>query len=179
MLHKDVVAGDSHVIQQWEVADATARLALSVVATDVGKICLQLDTMAFYALSDNSPMAWVPLIALTVDAVNRYTKNQSVSVVSLTSGTNVATDASLSNNFQLTLGHNATLDNPTNLTAGMVLNFFIDQDGAGGRTLAYGNLFKWPSGTAPTLTTTASAKNLISCVYDGTVLRCSGLAGYA
>jgi hypothetical protein len=97
--------------------------------------------------------------------VNAFTKNQSVAFVALTDGANIATDASLSNNFRVTLGGNRTLANPTNLTSGMVLNWKIKQDGTGSRTLAYGSKFKFPGG-APTLTTTADAIDLISGVYD-------------
>lgn len=116
-------------------------------------------------------------VALAV--VNVFTKNQSVATVALTDGANIAVDASLSNNFKVTLGGNRTLDNPTNLTEGMVLNFAIDQDGTGSRVLSFGNMYKWPGGTVPTWAVTASAKNFFSAYYDGTILRCSGGAGYA
>lgn len=108
-----------------------------------------------------------------------WTKSQSVTPVALTSGTNVAVDASLSNNFKLTMGGACKLSNPTNLQEGMVLNFTIDQDATGGRALTFDTLYKWPGGTVPTWTTTANAKNLVSAYYDGTVLRCSGAAGYS
>ena len=108
-----------------------------------------------------------------------WTKNQSVTPFALTSGTTVAIDASKSNNFTLTMGAACKLSNPTNLTTGMVLNFAIDQDATGGRALTFDTMFKFPGGTAPTWAVTASAKNFLSCYYDGTVLRCSGSAGYA
>lgn len=111
--------------------------------------------------------------------VNVFTKNQSVTTVALTDGANIAVDASLSNNFKVTLGGNRTLDNPTNLTEGMVLNFAIDQDGTGGRTLSLGSMYKFPNGVVPTWVTTASAKNFFSGYYDGTIIRCGGGAGYA
>ncbi|WP_022955765.1 hypothetical protein [Perlucidibaca piscinae] len=104
-------------------------------------------------------------IATHKSTANTFTKAQSVSFVGLTDGANIAVDASLSNNFKVTLGGNRTLDNPTNLADGQVLNFRVKQDGSGSKTLAYGNKYKFPGG-APTLTTTASAIDLISCVYD-------------
>lgn len=110
--------------------------------------------------------------------VNVFTKNQCVTPVVLTDGANIAVNASLSNNFSVTLGGNRTLDNPTNLTAGMVLNFAIDQDATGSRTLAYGNLYKFPGGT-PVLSTAASAKDFISAYYDGTILRCNLVKAFA
>jgi hypothetical protein len=61
MLHKEVIAGDIHVIQQWEVADETERLALTVAATDIGKVVYQQDTEEFYILTVASPATWVQL----------------------------------------------------------------------------------------------------------------------
>lgn len=66
MLHSNAVAGDIHVIQQWEVADATARLALSVAATDVGKVAWQQDDNSFWVLVDDSPMTWTSIIPAAV-----------------------------------------------------------------------------------------------------------------
>ena len=81
-------------------------------------------------------------------------------------------DASLSNAFTVTLGGNRTLDNPTNLVAGFTYTFRIVQDATGSRTLAYGTAYKFPGGTAPTLTTTANAIDYLSCSTDGTNLYC-------
>jgi hypothetical protein len=116
---------------------------------------------------------------VTIGTVNAFTKNQSVAASALTSGTTVSTDASLSNNFKLTLATNGTLANPTNLTEGMILNFAITQDGTGSRTLAYGSLFKFPGGTAPVLSTAAGAKDFMSCYYDGAALLCQMSKGFA
>lgn len=123
-------------------------------------------------------LSWANLKATFRATVNVFTKNQCVTPVALTDGANIAVDASLSNNFYVTLGGNRTLDNPSNLTSGMVLNFTIDQDGTGTRTLAYGNLYKFPGGT-PALSTAINAKDFISCYYDGTILRCNLVKAFA
>lgn len=94
--------------------------------------------------------------------INAFTKNQSVTFQSLTSGASVSVDASLSNNFYLSLGHNATINNPSNLTDGMVLNFLIAQTGT--FTCGFGSKFKF-SGGAPTITSGAGKVDLISGVY--------------
>lgn len=106
--------------------------------------------------------------------VNAFSKTQSVAFVSLTDGATISVDASLSNNFKVTLGGNRTLANPTNLTTGMVLNFYIKQDGTGSRTLAFGTKYKF-FGSSSTVSTAASTKDLISCIYDADddVLMCS------
>jgi len=97
-----------------------------------------------------------------------WTKNQSVAPSTLTSGTTVNTDASLSNSFKLVLAHNATLANPTNLSNGMVLNFIIKQDGTGSRTLAFGSKFTFLDGSPTTIASAANKVSIISGYYDST-----------
>lgn len=99
-----------------------------------------------------------------------YTKAQGVASVALTDAATVATDASLANVFTVTLAGNRTLGNPTNLVAGFTYVWTVTQDATGTRTLAYGNLFKWPGGVAPVLSITAGAIDTISAVYNGTSL---------
>lgn len=126
-------------------------------------------TLAGYGITD----------AAAKGAVNTFTRAQSVTPVALTSGGTVATDASLSNYFTLTLGANATLANPTNLVAGTTYLWVITQDGTGLRTMAYGSLFKCPGGSVPALTTTPGAVDLLSAFYDGTRLLCGLQKGFA
>lgn len=58
MLHKDVGLGDNHRIQNWEVADGAALLALSVVTADEGKFARRLDNNEFYFLANASGPVW-------------------------------------------------------------------------------------------------------------------------
>lgn len=72
-------------------------------------------------------------------------------------------DLAVANNFSLTMGASSlTLNNPSNQTAGQSGVIVITQDGTGSRTLAYGSNWKFASGTAPTLTTTASAVDVLA-----------------
>lgn len=119
-------------------------------------------------ITDKRGLIAVGASGISLGAVNVFTKNQSVAPSALTSGATIALDASLSNNFKLVLGTNATLSNPTNATDGMVVNIRIKQDGTGSRTLAYGSAYKWPGGTAPSLSTAANAVDLLSMYYDST-----------
>lgn len=98
-------------------------------------------------------------------AFNTFGKGQAVTPVALTDAATIATDASQGNHFTVTLGGNRTLGNPTNLVNGQILNWKVKQDGTGSRTLAFGSMFKWPGGTAPTLTTTAGARDFIAGQY--------------
>jgi hypothetical protein len=103
---------------------------------------------------------------------NTWTKAQKVTPVELTDGASIATDASLSNVFYVTLGGNRTLANPSNLVDGGTYVWVITQDGTGSRTLSYGNVFAWPAKTAPTLTTTAGAVDIITGIYRNSILHC-------
>ena len=49
-------------------------------------------------------------------------------------------------------------------------NFLLKlvQDSTGSRTVTWPSNVKWPSGTAPTLSTSASAVDIVSFLYDGT-----------
>lgn len=100
--------------------------------------------------------------AAALAVAQSFTAAQRGAIVALTDGTNIATDLALGNNFSVTLGGNRTLDNPTNITAGQSGVIVITQDGTGSRTLAYGSYWKFAGGTAPTLTTTAAAVDVLA-----------------
>jgi hypothetical protein len=91
-----------------------------------------------------------------------FTKGQAGTPVALTDASSVAIDLSLANNFTLTLAGNRTLAAPTNVTAGQSGVIVVSQDGTGSRTLAFNSIFKFAGGTAPTLTTTASAVDILA-----------------
>jgi hypothetical protein len=91
-----------------------------------------------------------------------FTKAQRGTPVALTDASTVAVDLSLGNNFTLTLAGNRTLGAPTNVTAGQSGVIVVTQDGTGSRTLAYNSVYKFAAGTAPTLTTTASAVDVLA-----------------
>ena len=82
----------------------------------------------------------------------------------LTSGTTITPDFAASCNFTVTLGHNATIANPSNLTAGQSGSIFLVQDGTGSRTCAFGSYWDFAGGTAPTLTTAASSVDRIDYI---------------
>lgn len=101
---------------------------------------------------------------------NTYTAAQSTAPVAVTSTSNsIATNAALSNIFTHTLTQNTTLANPTNLVADTYYTWIFTQ-ASSPFTLAFGNLFKWPGGTAMTISTGSGAVDIITSLYDGTHL---------
>ena len=110
-----------------------------------------------------------------------FTAGQRGEITTLTDGANISVDLAASNNFEVTLAGNRTLDNPTNIVAGQSGSIFIVQDGTGDRTLAYGSYYDFAGGTAPTLTTrTASAVDRIDyIVRSATSIHCVFTANYS
>ena len=100
------------------------------------------------------------------DVAQSFTAAQRGTVSALTDGATITPDFAAANNFSVTLGGNRTLANPTNLTTGQSGVIRIAQDATGSRTLAYGSYWKFPGGTAPTLTTTASAVDILAYYVD-------------
>ena len=89
-------------------------------------------------------------------------------VVSLTDAASIAYDMDDGVNATVTLGGNRTLANPTNITVGQSGVIFVKQDSTGSRTLSYGSAWSFAGGTAPTLTTTASALDAIAYSVEST-----------
>ena len=60
---------------------------------------------------------------------------------------------------------------PTNHQAGLVCVLTLIQDSSGSRTMSYDGTYKFTAGIAPTLTTTANARDILVFISDGTNLR--------
>ena len=89
----------------------------------------------------------------------------------LADGPTISWDMSLGTAATVTLtGTGRTMAAPTNLPpAGSKGILIIAQDGAGSRTITTWNaIFKWPGGTAITLSTGAAKKDIVEWYYDGT-----------
>ena len=70
---------------------------------------------------------------------------------------------------------NRTMGAPTNLKNGAFYALAVIQN-AGSNTLTWNSVFKWASGTAPTLSTAASAKDYFTFRSDGTSLFQQGIS---
>ena len=91
-------------------------------------------------------------------------------------------DFATANNFALTLANTASceLQNPTNLVAGQSGSIFIVQDSTGSRLLSFGSYLDFASGTAPTLSTAASAVDRIDYIVRSTTsIHCVFTANYS
>ena len=87
--------------------------------------------------------------------------------VTLTDAVTIALDMDTFINAVVTLTDNRTLGNPTNLDVGQSGYIRIVQDAGGTNTLAYGTSWEFAGGTAPTLTVTGSAEDVLHYVVMG------------
>lgn len=150
------------------VGDITA--AISAVINSAPGALDTLEELAA-ALGDDANFAATVTAALALKvgnaSVNVFSKNQSVAPVALTDAATIATDASLSNNFTLTMVTTGrVMGVPTNPTDGMVCNWAIDS-GAGGFTMTWASAFDFGGAGAPTHSVAASVVDLVSAYYHG------------
>lgn len=102
------------------------------------------------------------------DVAQEYSAAQNFDAATLTDAASITWNLDTQQVGIVTLGGNRTLANPTNQKAGGTYIVIVKQDATGSRTLAYGDNYKWPGGTAPTLTTDANAVDILTFVSDGT-----------
>ena len=103
-----------------------------------------------------------------LEAAQEFTKTQNFNATTLTDAASISWDASANQVTSVTLTDNRTLAAPTNMVDGGVYTLMAIQDGTGSRTLSYNAVFKFSAATAPTLTTTAAAKDILVFYSDGT-----------
>ena len=95
------------------------------------------------------------------------TGNATSSVSSLSDGSSITVDLGSASHFTVTLGGNRTFINSgmnTGNAIGSSGSIFIVQDGTGSRTAAFESAYKFPGGTAPTLSTAANAVDRLDFV---------------
>jgi len=151
-------------------------------------------TLKFYDGADNISLATIDYSANTVDWLDSsisitglstsatgtvltlsdsnilFAKKGYFAEQTLTDGATIDWNLSTQQVAKVTLGGNRTLNAPTNQQAGAFYSLAIIQDGTGSRTLTFNSAYKFTGATAPTLTTTASAKDIIIFKSDGTNL---------
>lgn len=128
----------------------TAANLQAVTATTTRKGVSEFATSAEYRVGTDTARS------LVVDQVW-----SAAAEVTLTDAATIAVDMSTFINAVVTLGGNRAMGNPTNEKVGQSGLIRIVQDGTGSRTLSYGTDWEFASGTAPVLTTTAGATDLL------------------
>jgi hypothetical protein len=167
-VYTGVVNAASHTVGTSTIANSTGVYTgvVNAASHTVGSSTIANSTGVYTGVVNCSSIT----ISTQLDVTGTVTTAKA-NVVSqtLTDGTTISWDTSLGQIATVTLGGNRTLAAPTNLKIGTYILHVI-QDGTGSRTLTWNSVFKWPAGVAPVLTTTASARDIISFVSDGTNL---------
>lgn len=99
-------------------------------------------------------------------SVNVFTKAQRGTPVALTDASTITWDISLGQRFNVTLGGNRTLANPTNCAVDQMGVLMVRQDQTGSRTLAYSFLYGVAGGSALVLSTPGCTKDMIAYSVD-------------
>jgi hypothetical protein len=99
--------------------------------------------------------------ALTNPTVTNYVET----LYSANTSTAITVDLTNGTVQNLTLTGNATITMPT-AVAGKSFIIILSQDATGGRTVTWSTV-SWPSGTAPTVTSTASKRDIFSFFSNG------------
>jgi hypothetical protein len=139
-------------------------LNASILDLQEGEICYATDENLTYVVEGGALTPTYDPDTAKVDVAQTFTAGQRGEVTTLTDAATVAVDFADSNNFVVTLSGNRTLGNPTNQVAGQSGSIFVAQDGTGSRTLAYSSDWEFAGGTAPTLSTAASAVDRIDYI---------------
>lgn len=142
----DITSGDVVEVQY----DGTRFQVLSPLRTPV----LTVGGVAFASLTGAASLV-----------TNTFTGAQIGTVTALTSTSNsMAINLATNNNFSHTFTENTTLANPSNPVAGQSGRIFFTQHASSPKTLAFGNQYKFPGGSVPTVTASNSAIDVL--YYD-------------
>jgi len=114
---------------------------------------------------NGSTLAWVQKAGPVSGSGGAYPTGR----VALTDAATIAVDGSGGDVFDVTLGGNRTLGNPTGAVDGQKMTFRIKQDGTGSRLLTLDTKFAFGTDlTGITLSTAADAMDLIGVIYKET-----------
>ncbi len=88
-------------------------------------------------------------------------------VVVLTDAPNIAVDASLGNDFRVTIAASRAIENPVNALDGQKIVLQITQGAAGSSTITWGSAYEFATGLPqPVLSTAAGETDLLAFIYN-------------
>jgi hypothetical protein len=88
-------------------------------------------------------------------------------VVNLTDAATIAVNASLGNDFRMTIAGNRTMGNPANSADGQQIIFQVTQGSGGSFTLSWGSSYEFSADLPqPSLSTTAGQTDLLGFIYN-------------
>ena len=106
--------------------------------------------------------------------VQAFTGAKRYTPVTLTDQATIAWDLDAAPLARVTLGGNRTVGAPTNQRDGGMFILIVNQDGTGGRTLAWNAAFDFGTEGTPSLPTGANKVSIFTFISNGTSMRCIG-----
>ncbi len=91
-------------------------------------------------------------------------------VVALTDAATIAVDASLGNDFRVTMAASRTMGNPSNPADGQQIIFQVTQGTTGSAAITWGSSYEFSTGLPqPTLSTAPGQTDLLGFIYNAAV----------
>jgi hypothetical protein len=137
--------------------DSTRSVATSGLATGGGNLSADRTITVPKAAASDLRTGTDDTKALTPKAAY-----DAVAPVALTDASTIAFDFATGNHMYVTLGGNRGMGAGSNIKPGQSGTIRIAQDATGSRTLTFNSVWKFAGGTAPSLTTTANAVDVLS-----------------
>jgi hypothetical protein len=102
--------------------------------------------------------------AQTIGGVKTFSDSLDLQVANLADAATIDVDAAAANKFEITLGGNRTIANPTNAADGRVIIFRLRQDNTGGRIVTWGNDYRFRGDLAAANVVLSTSANTIDRV---------------
>ncbi len=135
----------------------------------------------FQQLYDNLSIIVLAGGALFPNVVNAFTAQQYFAEATLTDASPITWDLNTQQTAYVLLtaavGGTRQLQNPSNIQNGASYTLVVQQSSTGTNALTYGTSYKWPGGTAPTLSTANNAIDILTFIgHNGLLYGVSQLA---
>lgn len=151
---------------------ATAEVVTSGTITTLNSTTGTITNLSTTLAGDISISAGTATVSTRVAVINmaqEYTAAHNFNATSLVSGSSISWDLSQNQVARLFLSTNGTMSDPSNKTDGATYILSVTQ-ATGTNTLAWNASYKWPGGTAPTLTSGSGKTDIFTFISNGTSL---------
>lgn len=164
-----VIGGGAGVAPSTGTRSGNTTQFVTTTGTQTSGDCVKIDANGNH-IANGSACPTAAATAANVQAGTSSTTYVTPSALSgsaapqtLTDGATINWDMASGYNAKVTLGGNRTMAAPTNVIVGITYSLDVIQDGTGSRTVTWNAAFNWGTAGTPTLTTTASKIDTVSC----------------